>query len=64
MSRIGKQPVKLPKGVECKLEGANLSVKGPKGTLAQWVDPRIKVEIDGGASEVRFTRSTDLREDR
>ena len=62
MSRIGKQPVKLEKGVEVKLDGQNLSVKGPKGALTQWIDPRIKVEIDAG--QVKFSRSTDLRGDR
>ena len=64
MSRIGKQPVKLEKGVEVKLDGQNLSVKGPKGSLTQWVDPRIKVEIDGPGAQVKFSRSTDLRDDR
>jgi large subunit ribosomal protein L6 len=64
MSRIGKQPVKLPKGVEAKLDGSNLSVKGPKGSLTQWVDPRIKVEIDAPGAQVKFTRATDLREER
>ena len=64
MSRIGKQPVKLPKGVEAKVDGPNLTVKGPKGSLTQWVDPRIKIEIDGPGAQVKFTRSNDLREDR
>jgi large subunit ribosomal protein L6 len=64
MSRIGKQPVKLPKGVEVTIDGPTISVKGPKGTLTQWVDPRIKVEIDGPGAQVKFSRSTDLRDDR
>ena len=64
MSRIGKQPVKLEKGVEVKLDGQNLSVKGPKGALTQWIDPRIKVEIDAAGGQVKFSRSTDLRGDR
>jgi large subunit ribosomal protein L6 len=64
MSRIGKQPVPLPKGVEAKLEGRNLSVKGPKGSLVQWIDPRITVAVDGPGAKVVFTRSTDERQDR
>jgi len=64
MSRIGKQPVKLPKGVEVRLDGPTITVKGPKGTLTQWVDPRIKVEIDLPGEQVRFSRATDLREER
>jgi large subunit ribosomal protein L6 len=39
-------------------------VKGPKGTLTQWIDPRIKVEIDGAHAQVKFARGSDLREDR
>ncbi|MBX9641733.1 MAG: 50S ribosomal protein L6, partial [Mycobacteriaceae bacterium] len=33
MSRIGKQPVPVPAGVDVTIEGQNVSVKGPKGTL-------------------------------
>ncbi len=64
MSRIGKQPVKFPKGVEIKVDAGKLSVKGPKGTLTQMVDPRIKVEIDAAGSAVNFSRSNDDRVDR
>jgi large subunit ribosomal protein L6 len=62
MSRIGKQPVVLPKGVESKLDGRNLTVKGPKGTLAQWIDPRIDVAIDAG--KIVFSRKTDEQQER
>jgi large subunit ribosomal protein L6 len=62
MSRIGKQPVHLPKGVEVNVDGPTLTVKGPKGSLAQRVDPRIRVEVAEG--QVKFSRSTDLREER
>ena len=34
MSRIGKKPVSLPKGVTAKVEGQTVSVKGPKGELS------------------------------
>ena len=64
MSRIGKQPVKLPKGVEVKFDAATLAVKGPKGSLTQWIDPRIKVEIDAPGAQVKFTRATDQRDER
>ncbi len=64
MSRIGKQPVVLVKGVEAKLDGRNLSVKGPKGALTQWIDPRIQVEIDAPGAKVRFKRDSDLPESR
>ncbi len=64
MSRIGKQPVQLTKGVEVKFDAGTLSVKGPKGTLTQAVDARIKVEIDAGAAQVKFSRASDDRADR
>jgi large subunit ribosomal protein L6 len=64
MSRIGKQPVALPKGVEAKFDAGTLSVKGPKGTLTQKVDARITVAIDAKAACVNFTRGTDERLDR
>ncbi len=49
MSRIGKAPITLPKGVEITISDKNLvTVKGPKGTLEQAVDPDLKVsQADG-----------------
>ena len=46
MSRIGKKPVALPQGVEAKVEGQTLSVKGPKGTLSmKMMDDLIKFDV-------------------
>ncbi|MBZ9577761.1 50S ribosomal protein L6 [Patescibacteria group bacterium] len=45
MSRIGKKPIPIPEGVEVKIEGQNVIVKGPKGELQKEVRPEIKVEI-------------------
>ncbi|MBE9487792.1 MAG: 50S ribosomal protein L6 [Bacteroidetes bacterium] len=48
MSRIGKLPVNLPKGVEVKVSADNMvSVKGPLGTLSQKVDKDITVSVEG-----------------
>lgn len=44
MSRIGKKPIEIPAGVEVKINGQNLSVKGPKGELAIVVRPEVKIE--------------------
>ena len=44
MSRIGKQPVLVPAGVDVTIDGQNVSVKGPKGTLALAVKEPISVE--------------------
>ncbi|MFN3875900.1 MAG: 50S ribosomal protein L6, partial [Flavobacteriales bacterium] len=48
MSRIGKAPITLPKGVEISISDKNLvTVKGPKGSLAQAIDPAITVKSEG-----------------
>lgn len=57
MSRIGKMPVALPKGVEAKLDGQHLTVKGPKGELDLDVVPEMSVKIDDG--EIVVERPSD-----
>jgi len=57
MSRVGKQPVPVPDGVEVRVEGSRVSVKGPKGSLEQSFDPDMGIELVDG--EVRVTRPTD-----
>lgn len=47
MSRKGKLPITLPKGVEVKVTGTGVNVKGPKGTLNQHIAPGIKVNVEG-----------------
>lgn len=47
MSRIGKQIITIPTGTEVKLSGANLSVKGPKGTLSRDFPGDITINIEG-----------------
>lgn len=45
MSRIGRQPIKIPDKVEVNFSNNTVNIKGPKGELSQWVDPKIDVEI-------------------
>jgi large subunit ribosomal protein L6 len=45
MSRIGKQPVPLPKGVKVQLADGKLTVTGPRGTLSQVMPPRVDLTI-------------------
>lgn len=59
MSRIGKQPVALPKGVEVKLADGSLNVKGPKGTLSTPAADCLNYDISD--SEVVITRRDDER---
>lgn len=47
MSRIGKSPVALPKGVEVNIGADQVSVKGPLGTLSQKLNGQVKVAKDG-----------------
>jgi large subunit ribosomal protein L6 len=48
MSRIGKQPIRVPDGVQVELQGTRVSVTGPRGSLHQDVHPRMKVTVDDG----------------
>jgi large subunit ribosomal protein L6 len=65
MSRIGKQPVVIPAGVDVEVSGQNVKVKkGPKGPLTLTVHPNIKVEFDGAAKVIRVIRPNDARENR
>jgi large subunit ribosomal protein L6 len=45
MSRVGKKPIQLPKGVTIKIQGHEIEVKGGKGTLRRGLHPRIQVEV-------------------
>lgn len=53
MSRIAKYPVDLPKGVEVTLGAAEISVKGPLGTLTQAMLPAVTIEKDGEKLQCR-----------
>ena len=58
MSRIGKLPVTLPKGVDVTLNGQEVSVKGPKGELRRTFHPLVKVDrADGTLTVVRSSES-------
>ena len=62
MSRIGKQPVLVPSGVEVTIDGRHVTVKGPKGTLEHTVAEPIAVSFDDGLISV--TRPDDERKSR
>ena len=48
MSRIGKKPIAVPAGVEVKIDGHTVTVKGPKGTLSRKLNPAIDVKVEDG----------------
>ena len=58
MSRIGKKAVAIPGGVTAAIEGGQLSVKGPKGTLAMPLSDNIKYEVGEGSISVQPANAT------
>jgi len=62
MSRIGNAPIEIPSGVEVSVDGSTVTVKGPKGTLARTMDPRISASVEDGI--ITVARDNDEREAR
>lgn len=61
MSRIGKNPVPLPKGVKASIASGTLVVEGPLGKLEQPIHPAVTVTVDESPAQVVVTRSDDGR---
>ena len=62
MSRIGRKPITIPAGVEVKVDGSKVTVKGPKGTLENTFKPEMAIAVEG--NEVIVTRPSDDKEHR
>lgn len=62
MSRIGKQPIPVPAGVEITIDGNSVAVKGPKGELAGTYSEDLSIELVEG--EIVVSRPSDEREHR
>ena len=62
MSRIGNKPITVPEGVEVKLDGHHITVKGPKGTLERDIHKNITVSTEGNV--ITVTRPNDEAENR
>ena len=62
MSRIGNKPITVPAGVEVKVDGQHVTVKGPKGTLERDINPEITVKLEEGT--LTFARSSEERLDK
>ena len=62
MSRIGKQPIPVPAGVEVKIDGSTITVKGPQGELTQEFTNILNYTLEG--NELIVTRNDDARESR
>ncbi|MFC4822401.1 50S ribosomal protein L6 [Dokdonella ginsengisoli] len=59
MSRVGKKPVALPKGVECQVQADAITVKGPKGTLQIAAPAGVDVAINGGEIQLKAQGDND-----
>lgn len=59
MSRIGKLPIQIPSGVTITVDSGNVTVKGPKGELTQFITPDVKVTVEDGS--VAVTRNDDSK---
>lgn len=62
MSRIGRLPIPLPGGVQVKIEGSRVTVKGPRGELAREFDPAIQIQLKDNT--VVVSRPNDERRNR
>ena len=62
MSRIGRAPIAIPAGVEVKIDGSLVEVKGKMGTLSRTMNPGITAEVEG--AEIIVKRANDDKEQR
>jgi large subunit ribosomal protein L6 len=60
MSRIGKKPIAIPAGVDVKIDGSTVTVKGDKVTLTQSFRPEMKIEVENG--EIIVSRPSETKE--
>ena len=62
MSRIGKLPITVPAGVDVKIDGSTVTVKGPKGTLTGTFNSKMSIVLEDG--QIKVTRPDDNKENR
>ncbi|MEA3249175.1 MAG: 50S ribosomal protein L6 [Patescibacteria group bacterium] len=62
MSRVGKKPVQIPSGVEVKIEGDKMTVKGPKGSLDLAIHPLVNVAVEGDEVKVSVNNESEIKE--
>ncbi|ARP50946.1 MULTISPECIES: 50S ribosomal protein L6 [Caproicibacterium] len=59
MSRIGRKPINIPAGVDVKVNGSEVTVKGPKGSLTKTFHPNMKIAVEG--NEILVSRPDDTK---
>ena len=60
MSRIGRNPIEIPAGVNVTVNGALVSITGPKGSLSREINPKIEVVVEGNTIKV-INNNTDAQ---
>jgi len=60
MSRVGRKPVEIPKGVTVTIAGGAISVKGPKGELKETLSPQIQAELKDSILQLRLADGVSL----
>lgn len=58
MSKIGKKPIMLPSGVDVKVNGSDVAIKGPKGELQRTISDKVEVKVADGKVEVSLKNPT------
>ena len=58
MSRIGKKPISIPKGVEVKINDGSIAVKGPKGSISRPTHPKVGIKMGEGVALVSVADSS------
>ncbi len=62
MSRIGNKPITVPEGIDVKIDGQKITVKGPKGTLEREIHGNMCVKLEDG--QIKISRPNDEKENR
>ena len=62
MSRIGNKPITVPEGIDVKIDGHRITVKGPKGTLEKEVHENMSVTLEDG--QIKIARPNDEKQNR
>ncbi|MEN8241118.1 MAG: 50S ribosomal protein L6 [Chloroflexota bacterium] len=62
MSRVGRLPIELPKGVDVEIKGTHVRVKGPKGELSHTFPPVVGISVEDG--QLTVTRKSEEKFDR
>lgn len=58
MSRVAKRPIKIPKGVEVKISGQDVSVKGARGTMTHRIPAAVNVAMEGDSLQVKMAEAS------